>query len=139
MQVIITKTGELKQVPDGYARNYLFPNKLATAATTTAVAAAKLTQAKHTADQQARQTEYAALVKTLTTTSLQLSAAASDKGKLFAAVHLAEIVQAFQQKNLPVTAEMVAMPAIKQTGDYQLTVRIPTQPSVIVALTVTPA
>ena len=139
MQIVMTKTGELKQVPDGYARNYLFPNKLATAATGVAVEQAKTTQANRAADQAARQAEYATLAKTLSTTTLVISAAASDQGKLFAAVHLDAIMQALQAKGLTVEADLITLPMIKHTGDYQLTVRIPGQAAVSVALTVTAA
>ena len=36
------KKGEIKEVSDGYARNYLLPRKLASAATTDAINAIKL-------------------------------------------------------------------------------------------------
>ena len=135
----MTKTGELKQVPDGYARNYLLPNKLATAATTDAVKQAKVTQANLAADQASRQAEYVALQKMLTTTTLQLTASANDKGKLFAAVHMDAIVKAFADKQLPVNKDMISAPAIKHTGDYTITVRIPGQPAATVALIVSAA
>ncbi|EKD76459.1 MAG: hypothetical protein ACD_43C00107G0013, partial [uncultured bacterium] len=51
MQVIMLKTGELKQVADGYARNYLFPRKLAVAATSAAQKQAEAIRAKAAAEQ----------------------------------------------------------------------------------------
>lgn len=136
MQVIMSKTGELKQVPDGYARNYLLPNKLATAATDANVVAAKEIQAKHAADQQARQAEYAALSKNLSSTKLELTAPASEQGKLFAALKAIDVAKAFTGTGLTISEEMLKIPTIKHTGDYKIMVRIPGQSSVEVTLVV---
>ncbi len=136
MQVIMVKTGEMKQVPDGYARNYLLPNKLATAATDANVEEAKVIQAKHLADQQARQAEYAQLGKTLMNLKLEIAAAANEQGKLFAALKASDVVKQLTEHKLAISEEMIKMPAIKHTGDYKVTVRIPEQASVEVTLVV---
>lgn len=139
MQVIMTKTGELKQVPDGYARNYLFPHKLAIAATEDSVKQAEATQAERAAAQQAKQSEYAALAAKLGKTELKLLLPANAQGKLFAAVRTQEVMRAFQEQSLVVTEEMLTLPNIKHTGDYEVKVKVPAHGGVAVKLEVTAA
>jgi large subunit ribosomal protein L9 len=136
MQVIMTKTGELKEVPDGYARNYLFPKKLASAATESGVEQAQATQAQQAAAQQAKQVEYATLAKTLGSMQLIVGVPANEQGKLFAAVHAHEVVQAFAEQKLMITEPMMQLPVIKHTGDYTVIVRLPGHHAVSVAVTV---
>ena len=136
MQVIMVKTGELKQVPDGYARNYLFPHHLAKPATASGVEQAQATQAKQTAELQARAAEYAALSSQLNTTTLTLKAPANEHGKLFAAVHADQLVQAFKDANLSVTGDMITLPVIKTIGEHTINVKIPGQTSAKVVLNI---
>ncbi len=82
----VGRVGEIKEVNDGYARNFLFPRKLA--ATATPGVQASVAQAQQEAarltelSQQTRQ----ALKSALDNITLELHAPANEKGTLFAAI-----------------------------------------------------
>ena len=80
------KKGEIKDVSDGYARNYLLPRKLASEATADAINAIKLKEkakAAQAAKEKAQAEEYA---KKLDAVQVTVRAKAGNGGKLFGAV-----------------------------------------------------
>lgn len=136
MQVIITATGELKDVPDGYARNYLLPRQLAKAATATNRAQVEAQQSQLAAEQSAEQVRYAELAKQVAAATVHCPVKASATGRLFAAVHVADVVTALQQMDLTVPELAVTLPPMKQLGSYQGTLRLPGQPPVRFAINI---
>ena len=120
------KKGEMKEVSDGYARNYLMPRGLASPATADAVNALKLKE-KAKAAQMA--TAQAAAEETPTRRSgavVQSSARAGQGGRLFGAVTSQEIAEALREqhgieieKNKIVQAE-----PIKQFGSYEVKAKL---------------
>lgn len=125
MQVIITATGELKNVSDGYARNYLLPRKLAMAATNQAVKDAVVKRAAWEAEQQAMKADWQKLSDALKSVHLTISAKANEKGKLFAAVHTAEIQTALAALQFTVATEYITVEPMKQVGEYTCIVSLP--------------
>ena len=110
------KKGELKEVSDGYARNYLLPRKLASEATADNINALKL---KEKAEAEAN----AAKLGEITVT---IRAKAGGAGKLFGAVTSQEISAALKEqhgieieKNKIVQAE-----PIKTFGAYQIKAKL---------------
>ena len=105
MKVIFTedvrgqgKKGDLKEVSDGYARNYLFPRKLATAATADNINALKIkekAEAARAAKEKAQAQENA---KKLEGVQVIIRAKAGSAGKLFGAVTSAEIAAALKEQ-----------------------------------------
>ena len=92
------KKGELKEVSDGYARNYLLPRKLATEATADNINALKLKEkakAAQLAKEKARAEEYA---KQLGGVQVIVKAKAGAGGKLFGAVTSEAISKALKEQ-----------------------------------------
>lgn len=137
MQVIILKTGELRKVADGYARNYLFPNKLAVAATAAAQKEAEAIRSKVEAEHSAQLAAQTALAEQLKGQSITLTAKANETGKLFAAIHAGDIVVALAKVGFVVTAEQLNFAPIKQTGTHTVNVELPKQSPVTLTLNVT--
>ena len=114
------KKGEMKEVSDGYARNYLLPRKLASEATADNINALKL---KETAKAAQIATEKALAqenAQKLTGIQVIIKAKAGNGGKLFGAVTSQEISSALKEqfdidieKNKIVQAE-----PIKTFGSY---------------------
>jgi large subunit ribosomal protein L9 len=85
------KKGEIKEVPDGYARNFLLPKGLALLATPSATKAAK-TLSEEKADRQARQhDELSRMAQELEGKELHFKAKAGAKGRLHGAITSANI------------------------------------------------
>ncbi|MCR5663337.1 MAG: 50S ribosomal protein L9 [Oscillospiraceae bacterium] len=92
------KKGEMKEVSDGYARNYLLPRKLATEATADNLNALKLKEkakAAQIAKEKARAEEYA---KKLEAVQVTVRAKAGGAGKLFGAVTSEAISRALKEQ-----------------------------------------
>lgn len=92
------KKGELKEVSDGYARNYLLPRKLASEATADNINALKLKE-KAKAAQIAK--EKAAAQETASKLSgiqVKIAAKAGSAGKLFGSVTSREISEALREQ-----------------------------------------
>jgi large subunit ribosomal protein L9 len=91
------KAGEVKDVADGYGRNYLIPRGLASAATKTAVTNVEAHKAS-AAKQSARVTaENQALAETITATPLRLQARTGEQGRLYGSVTTADIADALSK------------------------------------------
>lgn len=92
------KKGELKEVSDGYARNYLLPRKLATEATADNINALKLKEkakAAQAAKDKAKAEEYA---EKLGAVQVLVRAKAGGAGKLFGAVTSEAISKALKEQ-----------------------------------------
>ena len=116
------KKGEMKEVSDGYARNYLMPRGLASPATADAVNALKLKEKAKAAQMAKEKAAAEENAKRLSGVVVQISARAGQGGRLFGAVTSQEIAEALREqhgieieKNKIVQAE-----PIKQFGSYEV-------------------
>ncbi len=86
--------GEMKEVSDGYARNFLLPRNLAMAATTDNINAMKLKEKAKAAQEAKEKTQAQESAKRLESVSLRIPARAGASGRLFGAVTTKEISEA---------------------------------------------
>jgi len=116
------KKGEMKEVSDGYARNFLLPKKMAKEATADNLNTFKL-QEKARLAQIAREKEEAnANVKKLESIVVKVSAKAGANGRLFGAVTSKEISEALEaQHGLVIEKNKIVLPEpIKSYGSYEV-------------------
>ena len=118
--------GELKEVSDGYARNYLLPRKLASEATADNINALKLKEKAKAAQMAREKAEAEANAAKLGEITVTIRAKAGGAGKLFGAVTSQEISAALKEqhgieieKNKIVQAE-----PIKTFGAYQIKAKL---------------
>jgi large subunit ribosomal protein L9 len=87
--------GDVAEVKDGYARNYLIPRGLAIKASKGAVKQAETLTRSHHAKLSKQKGEYEAIAsKLIAAGSLRVEARAGDEGKLFGSVTSADIAEA---------------------------------------------
>lgn len=120
------KKGEMKEVSDGYARNYLLPRKLAAEATADNLNAYKLREkakAKQLAEEKALAQENAKKLEGITVT---IRARAGSGGKLFGAVTSKEISDALrEQHNIDIEKnKIVQSEPIKSFGSYAVKAKL---------------
>ncbi len=126
------RKGDLVEVADGYARNYLVPKGLAMKATKGVVAQAesmrRSREVKETRDRDAAQ----ALAAQLGSRALEIKVRAGEGGKLFGSVTAADIAEALQaQTGVEVDRRKVDLAEpIRELGDADVTVKLHTDVSV---------
>jgi large subunit ribosomal protein L9 len=120
------KKGELKEVSDGYARNFLLPRKLAKPATAQAVeelTAKRESKAYHAKAELETAQKLAARLEEI---RVVVHAKAGSAGRLFGTVTNREIAEAMsEQLGVEIDRKKVSIEKdIKTYGDYEATVRL---------------
>lgn len=116
--------GDIKEVALGHARNFLIPRGLAEEANAKAVAnivARKAELAKKAEIELRHMEEVAAKLEGQT---IELRAKASEEGTLYAAITPAKIAQTIKDKGFEVKKENIVSPPIKETGEFELTIKL---------------
>ena len=93
------KKGELKEVSEGYARNYLLPRKLASEATADNMNALRLKERAKAAAIAAEKAQALENAKALESVVVKVAAKAGNGGKLFGAVTSQEISDALKAQH----------------------------------------
>ena len=116
------KKGQLVEVSEGYARNFLLPRKLAIAATPDAINTMNLKEKARKAEEARLKAEAEATAEKLKECMVKLTAKAGSGGKLFGAVTTKEISEGLKaQYGLDVAkSKIVQDEPIKAYGTYEL-------------------
>lgn len=122
------KRGELKEVPDGYAQNYLIKRGLAKEATKAAMSELKGQQRaaqKHEAEELAEAKRLKEVLESEDTV-VELSAKAGTDGRIFGSVSSKQIAKALEdQFNLKIDKRKIELPApIKATGFVHVPIKL---------------
>lgn len=122
----VGKKGELINASDGYARNYLFPRKLALEATEANMKVYEAQKAKE-AKKKAEELEAAKeLAKKVSGVEVKIFAKAGENGKLFGSITSKDVAdQIKKQLEIEVDKRKVELTeAIKVAGVYEVEVKI---------------
>lgn len=120
------KKGQLVEISDGYARNFLLPRKLAVPATAENINTMKLQEKARQAQMAAEKAEAQALAEKLQGIQVKLAAKAGEGGRLFGAVTSKEIAEALSaQHGLNIAkTKLVLDEPIKSCGGYQIKAKL---------------
>ena len=131
MKIILKKdvqnlgeAGEVVEVKNGYALNYLVPQGFATVATKGA-----LKQYEETIRQRAHKeaklvADAEALKKNIESMPVKIAAKVSENGKLYGAVTAAMVADALAALGINVDKKNVSVPEIKETGEFEGTAKV---------------
>ncbi len=116
------KAGQIIDVSDGYARNFLIPKKLAKIADAKSINEAKLKEGAEKHRKELQRKNAAALADNMSGLTVKVYAKAGDNGRLFGAVTAAEISDALQkQYDIAVDKKKIRLKdPIKATGIYEV-------------------
>ena len=120
------KKGQLVEISDGYARNFLLPRKLAVPATAENINTMKLQEKARQTQMAAEKAEAQALAEKLQGIQVKLAAKAGEGGRLFGAVTSKEIAEALSAQfglNIAKTKLVLDEP-IKACGGYQIKAKL---------------
>ncbi len=120
------KKGQMVEVSEGYARNFLLPRKLAIAATTDAINTMKLKEKARKAEEARQKAEAEATAEKLKECMVKLTAKAGSGGRLFGAVTTKEISDGLKaQFGLDIPKQkLVLEDPIKSFGSYQVKAKL---------------
>lgn len=116
------KKGEMKEVSEGYGRNYLLPRKLAVEATADNMNALRLKEKAKAAAVAAEKAKAIENAKQLESVVVKIAARAGSAGKLFGAVTSQEISDALrEQYGIEIEKQkIVQAEPIKSYGSYEV-------------------
>jgi large subunit ribosomal protein L9 len=134
------KRGDIVDVADGHARNYLLPKGLAITASSGAVdQAAKMRRARDLRDAHAREAAQQ-IATTLVPKIITITAKAGSEGKLFGSVTTADVVEAVQaQTGIELERRQLTLEPIKTVGTHSATASLHPAVSFPITLEVVPA
>lgn len=143
MRVILQKEveklggpGDIVEVKDGYARNFLIPRGMATQATKGALQHAERVRTQHEGREAKALDEATALAKRLEKTPVQVQAQAGEDGRLFGSVTAQQIAEAVQRSigDEIDRHEIRLEEPIRSTGTHEARIRV--HPQVDATITV---
>ena len=120
------KKGQMVEVSEGYARNFLLPRKLAIAATTDAINTMNLKEKARKAEEARQKAEAEATAEKLKECMVKLTAKAGNGGRLFGAVTTKEISEGLKAQfgiDIP-KQKLVLDEPIKAFGSYQIKAKL---------------
>jgi large subunit ribosomal protein L9 len=122
----VGRAGEMKEVTDGYGRNFLLPKGLALLATTSALKAAEAQLQKEARRQQLLTAELSNLAQELEGTSYTFKAKVGAQGRLFGSIkdiHIATEIS--HRSGFGIDKKSVELEEpIRQLGNYEITIRL---------------
>ena len=115
------KKGQMIEVSDGYARNYMLPRKIAMEATADAINTMRMND-KATQERQARErAEAMELAKRMKAMALTVYAKGGGAGRLFGSVTSQEIADALQSQGITLDKRKIVIDEpIKNVGTYTI-------------------
>ncbi|MGC8866976.1 MAG: 50S ribosomal protein L9 [Elusimicrobiales bacterium] len=146
MKVILKKDhphlgreGEIKEVADGYARNYLFPRGIAILATEAAVKALKSSEDKRRKKLEHKKKALEELAKRISQVKLSFSKPKNEEGCMFGSVTKAEVLKALKSANIEIDKSALDMPAsLKEFGSFEIKVNLSTDVKASFKVDITP-
>jgi large subunit ribosomal protein L9 len=147
MKIILQKTverlgdpGDVADVADGYARNFLIPRGLAVRAEKGAVRHAESLKRAHQARSTAQKGELETVAARLVETPLVVTARAGEEGRLFGSVTAADIVEALSaQAGVSVDRRDVHLDEpIRSVGTHEVTVHLHAEVDPVITIDVRP-
>ena len=120
------KKGQMVNVSDGYARNFLFPKKLAVEATADNVNTMKLQEKARLAKLAEEKAQAQAIAEQLKEVTVRIVAKGGNGGRLFGAVTTKEVSDALKaQCGIEINkAKLVLDEPIKSFGGYELKAKL---------------
>jgi len=118
--------GDVKDVANGYARNYLFPRNFAVPCNEATVAYFESRKAEIDAKKASKRADAASLKEKLEATVLTLIMPAGTNGKLYGAVTNQTLVDEFKKAGFEIERKRIEVPGLtfKSVGKYHVNVHL---------------
>ncbi|MGE5618290.1 MAG: 50S ribosomal protein L9 [Sphingomonadaceae bacterium] len=134
----VGEAGQVKEVAEGYARNYLFPKKLATPATPSALKELEARQAAERKRQAKLDEEMRGLAQKIAGSSVTVRSKVGEGGKLYGSITTADVAEALERQLGEVVdkRKIEIEEPIRHVGEYKIPVKLSKNVSTTVNLVV---
>lgn len=116
--------GDVKEVSQGYARNFLFPKKLAKVASEKAILEIEKIKMKEIMMEEKDLVRTEKLSEKLEGEEVVIKAKTNKQGKLYGGVGPAEIAEALKKKRFKVSKDQIKINPIKEIGDHDVIINL---------------
>ncbi len=118
--------GQIVTVSDGYARNYLFPKKIAIEATSANMNSVKLAESAMQHRKETEKDDAIALGDKIKELNVNVKAKAGENGKLFGSITNKEIAEALQaQCGIKLDKKKISLPEpLRHTGSFSVEIKL---------------
>ena len=121
----VARAGEIREVSEGYARNFLFPKKLAAPATSERLQEIRIKAAKQQKYKKQKEKERHRLGDVLHHRRFVVRRKANEQGTLFAAVTSASVSDILRENGFTIEPRDVLLPEpIKHVGEYTISLKV---------------
>jgi large subunit ribosomal protein L9 len=116
------RKGEIKEVADGYALNYLFPNNIAQRADSKIIEKVSQQEEQKITEQKDKKEKALKLADSLQTITLEIPLKFSEKGKeAYDSVNSKRIIEELKNKDIVLKENQVQLKTpLKKEGDYEV-------------------
>ena len=119
------RRGEVVKVTDGYARNYLFPRKLALAVTTENKRQIDRERARAEARETEERQEAEAIRTRVEALDVAIARRVGEQETLYGSVTSSDLAEALSERGLPIDRRRIQLPdPLKTLGDHEVAVKL---------------
>ncbi|NUM33195.1 MAG: 50S ribosomal protein L9 [Candidatus Brocadiae bacterium] len=123
------RKGEIVKVKNGYGRNFLLPNKMASTVTKESLRQLEVEKKRQLQLELAKKEELKKMAKVLEVSTCNIEIKANEEGKLFGSISYATISEVFQKMGFDVKAEDIELEdasryPIKELGIFPIQIRL---------------
>jgi len=147
MKVILKKDfihlgreGEIKEVKDGYARNFLIPKGIAVVATEGAIKSLKASEERRKKKIEQRNKVLKELAQKISQLTLSFSRTKNEEGHMFGSVTKSNIIKALKAANIEIDRDNIILSSpLKEFGTFDIKVVLSPDISTSFKVNITPA
>ncbi len=121
----IGRIDDIKEVSEGYARNFLFAKNLAMPATKAVLADLKARKNRQAKDDERELREHQSIADKLEGYELVLKERVGAGGNLYAAVGPQKVSEALAQKGFKISKDQILLKPIKEAGQFPAKIKFP--------------
>ena len=117
------KAGDIVVVKDGYANNFLIPEKKAIIANKKNKDELEGRMAEINANNKKKIEDAKTIKSKIDGTSIEINIEANDEGILYGSITQKQIAEAFNSKGIEIKSDMVALNPIKSLGEFEIKIK----------------
>jgi len=119
------KTGDVRQVKDGYARNYLLPRNLALLATEQNLKKIESERKKLEEKKTLEKKKAEGIAQQLANVSVTITVEVNEEGRLYGSLTEADVVKAMSAEGIDIDKNSVVLPGpVKEPGIYEVEIKL---------------